>query len=122
MTYIDRHFRSREYPYEGEFYTEGRYPSGSDGDLFADASGETVRTVLRRCRCDITETNGAFSAGASIASYDVYFGIGDDEAIGLSRGSKFHGMMGDVSVDGIVISIGRSELDGVHCLVRCSDI
>ena len=118
--YIDRQRNSEEYKYDGEFYVKGEPQLPEDGDLF----GETVteENVVLRKKCDVTETSRAFSAGAITASYDVYFSLEPGEEINIDRGYMFRANVNGLNVVGMVVSIGHSNLGGVHAYIKSSEV
>ena len=83
----------------------------------------TEETILLETECDITETSRAFSAGAITASYDVYFPFDFvSGTLNINRGVMFKADMKGVEIIGTVISIGTSQLGGVHVYIKCSEI
>lgn len=119
--YIDRSINSNPFPYKGKFYVKAKDPVPEDGNLFGDTE-ETEDIVVLDTECDITETNRAFASGALTASYDVYFPIFKDTTIEIERGMMFEGEMQGLSVVGLVISVGHSQLGGVHAYIKSSEI
>lgn len=122
MAYINRRRNKNEYPYQGTFYIKGEPTVGDDGDLFGDGATEGQDEIILETDCDITETNRAFASGAITASYDVFYPLKDGEEIVIERGQMFKGEMKGLVVSGMVISIGHSQLGGVHAYIKCSDI
>lgn len=122
MAQINRRRNKNQYPYKGTFYIKGEPTTGDDGDLFGDGATEGQDEIILETVCDITETNRAFASGAITASYDVFFPIKDEEEIVIERGQMFKGEMKGLIVSGMVISIGHSQLGGVHAYIKCSDI
>lgn len=118
--YIDRHINAEEYKYDGEFYIKGEPQVPEDGDLF----GETVteeKVVLRK-KCDVTETQRAFASGAITASYDVYYPLEDGETINIDRGYMFRANVNGLNIVGMVVSVGHSQLGGVHAYIKSSEV
>lgn len=118
--YIDRHRNAEEYKYDGEFYIKGEPQVPEDGDLF----GETVteeKVVLRK-KCDVTETQRAFASGAITASYDVYYPLEDGETINIDRGYMFRANVNGLNIVGMVVSVGHSQLGGVHAYIKSSEV
>lgn len=118
--YIDRHINAREYPYQGTFYIKGEPQVPEDGDLF----GETVmeEKIILETKCDVTETQRAFSSGAITASYDVYYPLEDGEMINIDRGYMFRANVDGLNIVGMVVSVGHSELGGVHAYIKSSEV
>ena len=121
MAYIDRKALKEEYPYFGTFYIKGEEHIGDDGDLFDDAI-VVEDTVVLETKCDITETSRAFASGAITASYDVYFPLGDDEEIVIDRGQMFKANIRGLNILGMVISVGHSQLGGVHAYIKSTEV
>ena len=118
-SYIDRRRNISPYPFKGTFYTKGTSMGGDD--LFDEPT--TEETILLEIDCDITETSRAFAAGAITASYDVYFPFDFvSGTLNINRGVMFKADMNGVEIIGTVISIGTSQLGGVHVYIKCSEI
>lgn len=122
MAQINRRRNKNQYPYKGTFYIKGEPTTGDDGDLFGDGATEGQDEIILETVCDITETNRAFASGAITASYDVFYPLKDGEEIVIERGQMFKGEIKGLVVNGMVISIGHSQLGGVHAYIKCSDI
>ena len=118
-SYIDRRRNINPYPFKGTFYTKGTSAGGDD--LFDEPTEE--ETILLETECDITETSRAFAAGAITASYDVYFPFDFvSGTLNINRGVMFKADMKGVEIIGTVVSIGTSQLGGVHVYIKCSEI
>ena len=119
-SYIDRRRNINPYQFKGTFYTKGTSTGGDD--LF-DEPPTTEEKVLLKIDCDITETSRAFAAGAITASYDVYFPFDFvSGTLNINRGVMFKADLKGVEIIGTVISIGTSQLGGVHVYIKCSEI
>lgn len=118
--YIDRHRNKKEYPYQGTFYTNGEPQDSEDGDLF----GETVteEKIILETECDVAEAQGAFASGAITASYDVYYPLEDGKTINIDRGYMFRANVNGLNIVGMVVSVGHSELGGVHVYIKSSEV
>ena len=122
MAYINRRRNKNEYPYQGTFYIKGEPAVGDDGDLFGGEAGLSEDTIILETECDVTETSRAFAAGAITASYDVYFPISKGETITVERGQMFKADVNGINVIGMVISVGHSQLGGVHAYLKSSEV
>lgn len=122
MAYINRRRNKNEYPYQGTFYIKGEPSVGDDGDLFGDGAGSVEDVIVLETKCDVTETNRAFASGAITASYDVYFPISKGETITVERGQMFKADVNGINVIGMVISVGHSQLGGVHAYIKSTEV
>ena len=122
MAYINRRQNKNEYPYQGTFYIKGEPTTGDDGDLFCEDAGLSEDTIILETECDVTETSRAFSAGAITASYDVYFQISNGEKVTIQRGQMFKADVNGINVIGMVISVGHSQLGGVHAYIKSTEV
>lgn len=145
--YIDRHRNQEEYPYQGTFYIKGEPKIPADGNLFAeDGSGlddvffsagggliwandgllsriaENEELVVLSTKCDVTEAARSFVSGAISAMYDVFYPIAEGERVNIDRGYLFRANVDGLNVAGMVVSVGHSELGGVHAYVRSSEV
>lgn len=119
--YIDRSANNNPFPYTGKFYIKANDVVSEDGDLFAETEPQED-TIVLITECDITESGRAFSAGALTASYDVFFPVFKDSLVEIERGMMFEGNMEGLSVVGMVISVGHSQLGGAHAYIKSSEI
>lgn len=122
MAYINRRRNKNEYPYQGTFYIKGEPSVGNDGDLFGDEAGNAEDIIVLEKECDITESNKAFSGGAITASYDVYFPLENGGTVNVQRGQMFKADVNGISVIGMVISVGHSQLGGVHAYIKSTEV
>lgn len=118
--YIDRHRNKKEYPYQGTFYIKGDPQVPEDGDLFSETV--TEEEIILETECDVTETQRAFASGAITASYDVYYPLEDGETINIDRGYMFRANVNGLNIVGMVVSVGHSELGGVHAYIKSSEV
>ena len=121
MAYIDRKVLKDEYPYFGTFYIKGEEKAGDDGDLFNNTT-VTEDEIVLETKCDITETSRAFAAGAITASYDVYYPLDEIGEIVIDRGQMFKANVNGLNILGMVISVGHSNLGGVHAYIKSSEV
>ena len=122
MAYINRRRNKNEYPYQGTFYTKGEPTLGGDGDMFGDKAGSVEDVIVLETKCDVTETNRAFASGAITASYDVFFPISKGDTVTIKRGQMFNADVNGINVIGMVISVGYSQLGGVHAYIKSTEI
>lgn len=122
MAYINRRRNKNEYPYQGTFYTKGEPTLGGDGDMFGDEAGSVEDVIVLETKCDVTETNRAFASGAITASYDVFFPISKGDTVTIKRGQMFNADVNGINVIGMVISVGYSQLGGVHAYIKSTEI
>ncbi len=118
--YIDRHRNKEEYPYQGTFYIKGEPQVPEDGDLFSETVME--EQIILETECDVTETQRAFASGAITASYDVYYPLKDGETINIDRGYMFRADVSGLNIVGMVVSVGHSQLGGVHAYIKSSEV
>ena len=121
MAYIDRR-RNKKYPYRGTFYVKVEPVDCVDGDLFCDGSCVVEEKIIFETACDVTETNSVFSSGAISANYDVYFPLGEGECVVVERGQMFKSDVNGINVTGMVISVGHSQLGGVHAYIKSTEV
>ena len=119
-SYIDRHINKEEYPYQGEFYIKGEPQQPEDGNLFGETFME--ENVVLRKKCDVNERQGVFSSGAVTASYDVFYPLEEGETINIDRGYMFRANVNGLNIVGMVVSVGHSELGGVHAYIKSSEV
>ncbi|MGN0280795.1 MAG: hypothetical protein ACI4B3_00650 [Prevotella sp.] len=122
MAYIDRRRNKNGYPFQGTFYIKGEPTVGDGGDLFSDGAGEVKDTIVLETKCDVTETNGVFTSGAIAASYDVYFPLKKGEIVMVERGQMFKSDVNGINVIGMVVSVGLSQLGGVHAYIKSTEV
>lgn len=110
--YINRNI-AREYPFTGTFYT-----------VTVDKSRplkeqREERVDILTTECDIAEASHSSGDGFLSAKYVVYipFDISEDEIV-IDRGVSFEADMYGVNVNGKVVGVFPSQLNGVTIYVE----
>lgn len=114
--YIDRNIPT-DYPYYGQFYR-----IDIDRDLPLDEQTEQ-KVVVFETECDITESSHSWSRNFIWAKYAVYFPYNKDmDEIKVKMGDLFESTINGMTINGKVVGVFPSQLNGVTCYVQDTDV
>lgn len=114
--YIDRNIPT-DYPYYGQFYR-----IDIDRDLPLDEQTEQ-KIVVFETECDITESSHSWSRNFIWAKYAVYFPYNKDtDEIKVKMGDLFESTINGMTINGKVVGVFPSQLNGVTCYVQDTDV
>lgn len=117
--YIDRNILD-EYPFDGVFYINKDVES-PDGDLIG--GGDTVEEeIILETKCDVQETQKAFTAGAITASFNVYFPFDKGTGINVERGMMFRANVYGMDINGMVIGVFPTQMGGCLAYIKSPDV
>lgn len=112
--YINRN-TPQEYPFTGTFYT-----TAVDESLPLIEQVEN-RVDILTTECDITEASHSYSSNFISAKYAVYLPFDIEDDIPIYTGLNFEANMYGVNVNGKVIGIFPSQLEGVTVYIEDID-
>lgn len=114
--YID-HNDIDQYPYYGTFYR-----GGVDEDLPLDEQVEENKVIFET-KCDITESSHNNNSNFIYSSYTIYFPFDKEcDDISVKNGDLFVGNMYGLQINGIVIGVFPTQLNGCTVYIKDNDI
>lgn len=112
--YIDRDFD--EYPYYGEFY-EMRIDETKPLDEQVEE-----KVIVLQTSCDIQESSHSDSGNFISADYSVYIPFDEEDNISLKNGMSFNGDMYGFKVNGKIVGVFPSQLNGIKVYIQDTDV
>lgn len=114
--FIDRN-KPQLYPYEGQFY---RITIDESKPLNQQVEEKIVVFVTK---CDITESSHSWSTNFIWAKYAIYFPYDRDvDTIAVRMGDLFEANVNGLIVNGKVVGVFPSQLDGVTVYIQDTDV
>lgn len=104
-----------EYPFDGAFYDYAVDPSKP-----LDERTEEEILVLST-KCDIQQSSKNDSGGNLVSYSNIYVPFDVSKSIPLKRGMTFKGSAYGLTVNGIIVSIGASQLGGLEITIKDFD-
>lgn len=101
-----------EYPHSGKFYE-----IVIDNSLPLDQRVEEEVTIMET-ECDIQEAGSTVTGGITNASFSIYFPFDKTQDIKVHRGHLFRGDLYGMLVDGEVIGVFPTQLDGCVAYIK----
>lgn len=118
MAYIDRQLL-QDYPYNGKFY---RIIDTNDSDLPLDEQVDEKILVFDTV-CDITESSHSWSRNFIWAKYAIYFPYDrEKDEIKVKLGDLFEGTVNGLFINGKVVGVFPSQLNGITVYVQDTDV
>lgn len=112
--YIDREFE--DYPYNGVFYVMGV----DESKPLDEQKDEKI--IILETRCDIQESSHSRTKDFIKADYAIYIPFDKKSIIYLKNGILFDGDMHGLRVNGKVVGIFPSQLNGIKVYVQDLDV
>lgn len=113
--YIDRSLME-EYPFNGVFY---EYSVDYNKPLLEQ---EVNESIVLQTKCDIQESQKSDASGVITATFNVYFPFDKEKGVNIKRGMKFKGYAYGLEVNGTVVGVIPTQLNGCCCYISDKDV
>lgn len=108
--YTDRN-AVNPYPYQGYFWDVQEQTTNPD---LLNSDPQPV--IILETRCDIQESANRYYRNGVVSDYNIFFPFTED--INVVIGNKFTATVHGVSIEGVVVGIFPTELEGCKAAIK----